>query len=447
VLDFWDQLDAEQRAELAGQIESLDLDLIGQLYRQVGEAGDLAALAMRAEPPPAIRLAATDRPFSAEEARACGEQELGAGHVAAVLVAGGQGTRLGFPHPKGIYPIGPLSGATLFQIFVEHIRAAAETYGVSIPMYVMTSPATDAATREFLDQHQRYGLEPNDLTVFCQGTMPAVDAETGRLLLAERGSLFASPDGHGGMLAALRRSGALDEMQHRGLKHLFYFQVDNPLATVCDAEFIGYHALTKSEYTLQVVAKQSPTEKVGNVVHVDGTNRVIEYSDLPREAAERRNDDGSLAIWAGSIAVHAFDVQFLARVAAESMSLPFHRALKQVAHIDAQGQTVQPDQPNAIKFERFIFDLLPLARRSISVEVDPRQAFAPVKNAPGSANDTAEITQQMMMALHRQWLRDAGAKVDDDVQVEISPLYAMNSRQLATKIKPGSEITTDTYFR
>jgi UDP-N-acetylglucosamine/UDP-N-acetylgalactosamine diphosphorylase len=236
-------------------------------------------------------------------------------------------------------------------------------------------------------------------------------------------------------------------MQRRGLQHLFYFQVDNPLATVCDAEFIGYHALAKSEYTLQVVAKQSPTEKVGNVVQIDGTSHVIEYSDLPQEAAERRNDDGSLEIWAGSIAVHAFDVQFLSRVAAESTTLPFHRALKKVEYIDAQGQTVQPDQPNAMKFERFIFDLLPLARRSLSVEVDPRQAFAPLKNAPGSAIDTAEITQQMMMALHRQWLRDAGAKVDDKVQVEISPLFAMNSRQLAAKIKTGSEITSDTYFR
>ncbi len=447
LLAFWESLSEEERVQLGNQIESLDLDLIGQLFRYQEKSDDLAGLAMRAGPPPAIRLGQTDRPFSAKEARACGERELRAGRVAAVLVAGGQGTRLGFPHPKGMYPIGPLSGATLFQIFFEHILAAGDAYGTRIPLYVMTSPATDVPTRQFLQQSHYYGLDPQDVTVFCQGTMPAVDAKTGRLLLAERGSLFTSPDGHGGMLAALQRSGALDDMHRRGIQHLFYFQVDNPLATVCDAEFIGYHVLTKSEYSLQVVAKQDPLQKVGNVVQVDGTSRVIEYSDLPLEAARRTNPDGSLAIWAGSIAVHTFDLQFLRRVAAKSRSLPFHRAFKQVTHIDAEGQSVQPKQPNAIKFERFIFDLLPLAKASLSVEVDPRQAFAPVKNAPGAASDTPEIAQQMMIALHRQWLRDAGASLEDDVQVEISPLYAMNSPHLAAKMEPGTVITQDTYFR
>ncbi|NIP87450.1 MAG: UDPGP type 1 family protein [Planctomycetales bacterium] len=446
VLDFWDTLDAAGRQHLADQIASLDLELIEQLYRAGGEVEDLGPVALRAAPPPAIRLSGDQRPFSAAEARECGQAELRAGHVAAILVAGGQGTRLGFPHPKGMYPVGPLSGATLFQIFIEQIRATAARYGAPIPLYVMTSPATDEATREFFDRQQRYGLDRQDLIVFCQGTMPAVDAQTGHLLLADRGTLCTSPDGHGGMLAALQRSGTLDEMHRRGLKHLFYFQVDNPLATVCEPEFLGSHVLANSEYSLQVVAKRDPLEKVGNVVQVDGVSRVIEYSDLPLEAAERRNDDGSLVLWAGSIAVHAFDLPFLRRVAEDRASLPFHRACKKVSHLDGQGQRVQPAEPNAIKFERFIFDLLPLARRSICIEVDPAEAFAPVKNAPRAETDTAEIAQQMMMALHRRWLREAGATVDDQVRVEISPLFASDPQQLATKIPPGSVITQDTYF-
>ena len=447
VLDFWDQLDEPHRAGLAEQIRSLDLNLIQTLIQHPENNDSALALASRSQPPPAIRLASADRPFSVEEARASGEQELRAGHVAVVLVAGGQGTRLGFDHPKGMYPAGPISGASLFQIFFEHILGASKTYDVAIPLYVMTSPATDLETRKYFDEQDRFGVAAEHVTVFCQGTMPAVDLATGRLLLDQPGRLFESPDGHGGMVAALDRTGALDDMQRRGIRHLFYFQVDNPLATVCDPEFIGYHTLCNCEYTLQVIPKIDPEEKVGNVVSVDGVSRVIEYSDLPSEAAHRRNDDGSLSIWAGSIAVHTFDVEFLRRAAAQSDLLPFHRAQKKVHYVDSHGDVVSPDQPNAVKFERFIFDLLPAARRSISVEVETAAAFAPIKNAAGAPKDTAEIAQQQVMALHRRWLRAAGATVADDVRVEISPLFASNSRQLAGKIEPGLVVATETYFR
>jgi UDP-N-acetylglucosamine/UDP-N-acetylgalactosamine diphosphorylase len=362
------------------------------------------------------------------------------------LVAGGQGSRLGFEHPKGMYPIGPISGASLFRILLEKILAVGRTYGVRVPLYLMTSPATDDETRSYLQQHECFGLDHDDVFVFCQGTMPAVDADTGRLLLADKGRLFQSPDGHGGMLAAMDRTGALKDMQRRGLRHLFYFQVDNPLATVCDPEFIGYHLLSGSQYTLQVISKQTPRDKVGNVVSVDGTVRVIEYSDLPDEAAELRNEDGSLKIWAGSIAVHVFDIAFLADCAQEKSALPFHLARKKVAYVDSTGQQISPTSPNAIKFEQFIFDLLPLAERTISVEVDAAEAFAPLKNAPGAAIDTPQAVQSQMMALHREWLQQAGAHVADGVQVEISPLFALDADQLALRLDPGATITKDIYF-
>ena len=155
----------------------------------------------------------------------------------------------------------------------------------------------------------------------------------------------------------------LDDIERRGIRHLFYFQVDNPLVDICGREFVGYHLLAGSEFSTQVIAKRDPLDRVGNVVQVDGRLMVIEYSDLPDDAARRRNPDGSLAIWAGSIAVHVMDTAFLRRLAGTADGLPFHIAQKKVIAIDPFGKDVQPRQHNAIKFERFIFDLMPQARQ------------------------------------------------------------------------------------
>jgi UDP-N-acetylglucosamine/UDP-N-acetylgalactosamine diphosphorylase len=311
----------------------------------------------------------------------------------------------------------------------------------------MTSPATHDETVEFFRRNARFGLPESDLTVFCQGTMPAVEEATGKVLLEGPGRIAVSPDGHGGMLAALARSGALQEIQRRGIVHLFYFQVDNPLIDVGSAELLGYHLLAESEMTTQVIAKREPLEKVGNVVQVDGRLRVIEYSDLPDNLARRREPDGSLSIWAGSIAVHVIDVALLARMAARADALPFHIARKKVAHLDAAGKGVEPAGPNAIKFERFIFDLIPSAAHAIVVEVDPRRGFAPLKNASGAADDTPESVRAAMVAQHVAWLRQAGAEVAEGIDVEICPLWALDADEVAAKIEPGTRIDKPTYFR
>jgi UDP-N-acetylglucosamine/UDP-N-acetylgalactosamine diphosphorylase len=173
---------------------------------------------------------------------------------------------------------------------------------------------------------------------------------------------------------------------------------------------------------------------------------VIEYSDLPDEAARRPNPDGSLAIWAGSIAVHVIDVALLWRTADAADGLPFHVARKRVPCLDAVGNRIEPSGPNAIKFERFIFDLMPLARNAIVVEVDPAHAFAPLKNESGAKADASEHVRAALAALHRDWLRQAGAEVDDDVMVEISPLFALDVEELRAKVSPGTRIAEPKYF-
>ncbi len=366
--------------------------------------------------------------------------------MAALLVAGGQGSRLGFEHPKGTFPIGPVSGHSLFQILIERVLATARRYHASVPLLVMTSPATHAETVEYLKAHDRFGLPEDDLFIFCQGTMPAVDANSGKLLLASHDSLALAPDGHGGMLAALEKSGGLKFAQDRGIEQISYGQIDNPLVQICQSELIGYHLLAESEMTSQVVKKQNPLDRVGNVVMVDGKMQIIEYSDLPDDVAQQRESDGSLRLWAGSIAVHVFDVAFLRRIASHSDALPFHLARKKVEYIDQQRQLRTPEQPNALKFERFIFDLLPWARNPIVVEGSADEVFAPVKNADGSSSDTPTITRQAMIRLHTQWLQNAGVQVRDSAAVEISPLWALDEQQVAERDDLPSEIDEPTFL-
>jgi UDP-N-acetylglucosamine/UDP-N-acetylgalactosamine diphosphorylase len=446
LLSFWDQLDAGQRESLTRQIDGIDFELIRRLYDGRGQQVDVGELAVKAEPPPAFRLNAAQNPFSPDQARRRAEQSLRNAEVGVILVAGGQGTRLGFDHPKGMFPIGPLSNKTLFQIHVEKILAAGRRYGVRVPLYMMTSPATHEETVAFFAAHDRFGLPADDLVIFCQGTMPAVDAQSGRVLLESPSRVATSPDGHGGMLAALVRNGTLADMERREIRHLFYFQVDNPLVDICGREFLGYHLLAQSEFSTQVIAKRDPLERVGNVVQVDGRLMVIEYSDLPEQSARRRNADGSLTIWAGSIAVHVIDTSLLTRLSHTADGLPFHIAQKKVACIDATGRRIEPKQPNAIKFERFIFDLMPEARNGIVVEVDPARAFAPLKNAPGAKDDTPESVRSQMVAEHRDWLRRVGVEVDNATMVEISPLYALDAEELAAKLPAGTRITKATYL-
>lgn len=446
LLAFWGGLSAAQRQALADQIGQIDFAQLGRLYRGRDEQSDVRTLLERSTPPPAFRLDRRQNRFTPQAACHRGEEALRAGEVGVLLVAGGQGTRLGFDHPKGMFPIGPVSARTLFEVHVDKIVAASRRCGKSIPLYLMTSPATHEETLEFFAAHRRFGLAAEDFHVFCQGTMPAVDLATGQVLLEAPERIAVSPDGHGGMLAAIARSGALADLRRRGIRTLFYFQVDNPLVDICGPEFLGYHLLSGSEMSTQVVAKQAPEDRVGNVVQVDGRLRVVEYSDLPDEFAQRRNADGSLAIWAGSIAVHAIEVDLLARMLADPAGLPFHIARKKVSCVDGAGQRVVPEGPNAIKFERFIFDLIPNAANAIVVEIDPAEGFAPLKNAPGAATDTPHWVRGQMVAQHRRWLQAAGVEIDPSVAVEISPRWALDAAEVLSRIPPETRVTTPTFF-
>jgi UDP-N-acetylglucosamine/UDP-N-acetylgalactosamine diphosphorylase len=438
VLRFWGQLGPAERQTLAAQIAALDGDLIPQLVQEYVLRKPQLALPASIHPVrPCPRHPGPQYADLYRRAAQRGAELLRQGRVAAFLVAGGQGTRLGYDGPKGEYPVTPVRAKPLFQVFAEQLLAHGRDARRPIPWYIMTSDVNDGPTRAFFQRHDHFGYDPALIRFFQQGMMPAFDL-SGKLLLAAPGSLALSPDGHGGSLRALHRSGALADMRRRGIEHLSYFQVDNPLVHCIDELFLGLHDLTGSEMSSKTIPKAYSRERVGNFCIGDGRIQVIEYSDLPDELADQVGDDGRPRFNAGSIAIHALRVSFIERLTlGGQLQLPWHRAEKKVAFIDDRGTLVKPDQPNAVKLEQFIFDAIPLANIAMIYETERAEEFSPVKNAQG--DDSPATCRRDQIRRAARWLEQAGLHVpraadgEPDAVLEISPLLATSATQLATR--------------
>jgi len=446
LLAFYDELsDARQQALLA-QIAAIDFDLLDELIdrfvrdkpRHELPAGVQPAEVIPARPADPARVAAH------ADARRRGERLVADGKVAAFVVAGGQGTRLGYDGPKGCLQATPVAKKPLFQVFAEQILAAGRRAGKPIPWYVMTSPSNDAATREFFAGRDNFGLAGDDVFFLQQGTMPAIGLD-GRMLLAEKGMVATNPNGHGGCLPALRDSGALDDMAGRGVEIISYFQVDSPLVRCIDPLFIGLHAAHRAEMSAKALAKRDPLERLGNFCLIDGRATVVEYSDMPEGPARQMGPDGVLRFSAGSIAIHLLSRTFVERLTAGGKCrLPYHRAEKKAPHVADDGRRVEPAEPNAVKCEMFVFDAMPLAEQTVILQTFRDEEFSPVKNAAGADSLATCLHDQVRRAA--QWLEDAGVPVPRDadgqvaVTLEISPLLADSAEQLARSIDPNMKL-------
>lgn len=443
LLKWYGELSADQQARLLKQIEAVDPETIQRVWTtattdtETDDSGKTSRADRAMAPQSVVRQAATtaEQQQREEDAR-CGAQLLAAGKIAVITVAGGQGTRLGFDRPKGMFPIGPISGASLFQIFAEQIQARMTRHRGVIPWLIMTSAATHDDTVDFFGANNYFGLNRSDVHFFQQGSMPAVDLETGRILMKNKAELCLSPDGHGGLVTALQSSGLLAEMAEHGIEHIFYHQVDNPTVVICDPVLLGVHARLKSQLTTNVVAKRTPAEKMGALAEVDKHLEIIEYSELNEEQAARTDPEGRLVFWAGNTAIHVFARSFLEELAGDGCRLELHVARKAVPHIDEAGELVEPDEPNAGKFERFIFDALPLATNALIVEGDRDREFNPVKNAEG--NDSPATARAAITHIGADWLAAAGVNVAPDADVEISPLVALDAEELSQKLAAGT---------
>lgn len=439
VLCFWDKLSKTEQSDLLSQITVLNFDDMGRMAAMLRDKAEAA--------PPSDFVPAESIELEGDEREQCwahGEELLQDGKVGVILVAGGQGSRLGFDGPKGAYQIGPLTEVSLFHIHAHKIRALGERYGKPVPFYIMTSESNDAATRAHFEQHKHFGLEPDNVQFFMQGKWPALDAD-GKVILESPGQIFFSPDGHGGTLSALLNNGMIDDMKSRGLTTLFYFQVDNPLIEVADPAFIGLHGLRNADISLKVCAKRDPDEGLGVVVVRDGVHGMVEYTELTDEQKRRTTDDGELWLRYGSIAIHVFSTDFLEQEA--RAHLPIHVAHKKVPFCDKNGQTVKPSKPNAYKFEKFIFDVLPNANTVVNLVCAREDEFSPVKNAEGA--DSPARCRADMSAKYIRWLEKAGIDVprgpdgSPSVTVEIDPMFALGPEELRLRLPEGFVIEDD----
>ena len=453
VFRFAEELSESALRNLLDQASEIDLHEVELLNKELVSGGAKPLNLEGLEPAPYIAHPACGGDAALwQSAREAGEEALRAGRVAAFTVAGGQGTRLGFNGPKGTFPVTPIREATLFQVFAEKIRAASIKYRKPIPWLIMTSHVNHQATVAAFEEQAYFGLDRNLVIFFRQGRMPAVDAQ-GKILLEEKDRIAMSPDGHGGSLRALVRSGALAKLKKLRIDTISYFQVDNPLVHAIDPAFIGFHLQQQSEMSSKMIPKAYASEKVGHFCQQDGRMVVVEYSDMPNALQEETTRDGKLRFVAGSIAIHILSVGFVERLGDPGSpdSLPFHRADKKIPCIDESGKPVQPHKPNGIKFEMFVFDALPFAKNPVVIETRREDEFSPVKNAEGL--DSAKTCRDDQLRQFSRWALAAGVDLPVDVtglppfSFEVSPLFADSETAFVEKwnslpVKPIIEAGT-----
>ena len=420
---YWEDLSDVQRRTLLEVLLAVDFELIKSLYQQSLSEGHHDT---DFEPAPYRALPESDADLREyAKARSAGEEHLRQGKVAAFLVAGGQGTRLGYDGPKGMYPVAPVSGKTLFQIHAEKICKYSQKYKTSLPWMIMTSRDNHDETMTYFRNRGFFGLPEGDVFIFPQNMIPSLD-ESGKLILESPCTLFKNPDGHGGSLSALADSGILEILKKRGIQTISYFQVDNPLVRIIDPAFIGFHILGDIDVSSKALKKTSPDEKVGVFVHFrKGGIGIAEYSDLSREKQQERDAEGNLRYNMGNPAIHLFKLEFIERITGGVLSLPYHIARKMIRRYSPQGGENTP----GMKFEKFVFDALLMTDRDLVFETERESEFGPVKNSAGE--DSVETSCKLMDRMFRRWLAERCIKITDSVRVvEISPLLAVEAEDI-----------------
>jgi len=450
VLKWWERLDDIQRKKLLQDIEGVDFELMEKLVNQYMERKKTSISFDNIKSPEIIKVPETEREILHQrEAKEIGEQCIKDGKVACFVVAGGQGTRLGFDGPKGAYPIGPISGSSIFQFHAEKILKAQQKYNARLMWYIMTSKPLHKQTIEFFEDNKYFGMDKDQVRFFSQKMLPAIDKD-GRFLMSSKHEIFKSPDGHGGALFALRESGAIDEMTKKGIEYISYFQIDNLIVNLLDPVFIGYHVKAGAQMSNKITPKITPSEKVGAVVIMDKKYSVIEYSDLPQEHMRDKDKDGSLKFNAGSIAIHILNTRFVKSLTEKGVNLPYHIAEKNIPYVNNSGEHVSSKNKNGIKFETFIFDALKFAKNVANMEVIREYEFSPIKNLTGI--DSAESGKRLYMNRCARWLKEVGVDVPFDekgnakIKIEISPLFANSPDDLRRKDLSSIDTAGDIYL-
>jgi len=410
VFKYLEELSAENQQKLKDDVASLPLDKLDDIFK--------AANSYQSPSAEGLKAVAADRTGKAESDDGkwfeAGLDLVRKSKLAVVLLAGGQGTRLGVDYPKGMYDIGLPSGKSLFQVQVERLRRVEKLAGSGkIFLYIMTSGPTRAKTEKFFTENNNFGLKTDQIGFFNQGTLPCFNFD-GKVMLSGKDSVARAPDGNGGIYAGLKNEGILAKMKENGVESCHFYCVDNSLVKVADPTFVGFCHSLNADCGNKSVVKTEPTESVGVVVqNSDGVHQVVEYSELSSEMAHRRDADGQLTFRAGNICNHYFTLEFLEKVC--SLELPYHIAKKKIPTLDAAGNPFKPETPNGIKLEKFIFDVFMFSKNFALLEVERNDEFSPLKNSDKAPRvDCPSACRWDVMNMNHRHLVAAGAKITVD---------------------------------
>lgn len=438
LLRFWDSLSDSDRHDLCRDLREINVEEVCAYFQRAVKTLEECQLKlddrMQPIPPEASGSLQKSSQQELEGYKSEGFRLISEGKVGVLLLAGGQGTRLGVTYPKGMYDIGLPSHKSLFQIQAERICRVEELAyhhtgkRGSITWYIMTSEQTMEPTLAFLQSHNYFGLHSSNVKLFEQGMLPCF-AMDGSIILDSPCRISKAPDGNGGVYRALRDRGILNDIENRGITCLHAHSVDNILVKVADPIFLGYCSLKGAQCGVKVVPKAYPTEPVGVVCSVDGKYQVVEYNEITDATAERRNSDGELTFSAGNICNHFFSSQFLRLFLKEhEKSLQLHIAKKKIPYVDDNGVQVKPEKPNGIKIEKFVFDIFPFTDSLVVWEVLREEEFSAVKNSDSAEKDCPRTARQDIISLNIKYLERAGGKLlpcpEGSLVCEISPLLS-----------------------
>lgn len=443
VFSFYDELSTAEKEELYNRLASIDPNHINQITEKaLNPPKDDSKEETKLEPLPDSATASIldSKSEDIEKWYQSGLDLVAEGQVAVVLMAGGQGTRLGSSAPKGCFNIGLPSQKSLFQIQAERIwkvqqlaEKKSRKKNVVIPWYVMTSGPTRGPTENFFEEHEYFGLSKDDVVIFEQGILPCISNE-GKIMMESKSKVAVAPDGNGGIYQALLTSNVRSDMRKRGIEHIHAYCVDNCLVKVADPVFLGFAAAKDVDIATKVVRKRSAKESVGLILLKNGKPDVVEYSEIDDATAEAKDpkQPDILKFRAANIVNHYYSFRFLETIEEWSHKLPHHVAKKKIPCIDNEkGEQIKPDKPNGIKLEQFVFDVFPMLdlEKFASMEVKREDEFSPLKNAKGTGEDDQDTSKKDVMQQGERWVKSCGGSIEseggsDALGVEVSPLIS-----------------------
>ncbi|KAK4691064.1 UDP-N-acetylglucosamine/UDP-N-acetylgalactosamine diphosphorylase, partial [Lecanoromycetidae sp. Uapishka_2] len=438
VLSFYSELNTAEKAGLFERLSSIDPNYVNDITQKAlkpQSSEEEGQTKLEPLPESATASILDSKADDIDSWYNSGLDLVAEGQVAVVLMAGGQGTRLGSSAPKGCFNIGLPSQKSLFEIQAQRIwkvqQLAEKKSGkkdVVIPWYVMTSGPTRGPTEQFFEEHNYFGLGKDDVVIFEQGVLPCISNEA------------VAPDGNGGIYQALLTSNVRTNMRKRGIKHIHAYCVDNCLVKVADPVFLGFSASKDVDIATKVVRKRSAKESVGLILLKNGKPDVVEYSEIDGDTAEAKDPKQPeiLKFRAANIVNHYYSFRFLESIEEWAHHLPHHVARKKIPYVDTeQGETIKPEKPNGIKLEQFVFDVFPMLdlKKFACMEVKREDEFSPLKNSKGTGEDDPDTSKKDILDQGRRWIENVGGAVtsentEDKAGVEISPLISYGGEGL-----------------